>query len=212
MGSSRMEKEQGSPGKGPIPQWRAWSWIALVFGVQLLCSIAFSGLVNLSPADILLPLLVLLAGCSWALWMRRRHPDPIPPRQRWVPVGLYVLFIFFMSNRTFPGVDVSFDVSFFHPLEYATLGFFLGWALDGPSGRKVPTMLKLLFGGLVLGLFDEIHQSFVPGRHPSVLDLALDVAGTCAGGSIYRWVSAYQTDFRRAWPPPSRTGPAETAS
>ena len=69
------------------------------------------------------------------------------------------------------------------------------------------TKLKLLFGisivvGLIYAITDEFHQSFVPGRGPSVTDVCIDTAGVFAGilivlaiVSIYR---AFKNDNKKA--------------
>jgi VanZ family protein len=60
-----------------------------------------------------------------------------------------------------------------HAVEFAVLGLLLARAL-GRAG------LALAFGALY-ALSDEIHQSFVPGRYASPLDVLVDSAGVAVG-------------------------------
>lgn len=75
-----------------------------------------------------------------------------------------------------------------HGLEFAALGFLVIRMLHPgfqealrPSAFVLAFLLSLLFGGL-----DELRQGFVPGRDPSLVDLASDTAGILVGLLIYR--------------------------
>lgn len=60
-----------------------------------------------------------------------------------------------------------------HVFMYGALALLLRWAL-GDGGRG----LALAFGlALLYGISDELHQSFVPGRVPDILDLVSDGLG-----------------------------------
>lgn len=62
---------------------------------------------------------------------------------------------------------------------YAVLGAALAHAkVFGPS--RVPHVAMIALGAL-FGVTDEWHQSFVPGRDPSVGDWLADVAGVAFG-------------------------------
>ena len=65
----------------------------------------------------------------------------------------------------------------FHFVEYSALGFALYINRDSWGKRPLALMVLLL---LAYALSDEIHQSFVPGRDCSALDLAADAAGGLA--------------------------------
>jgi VanZ family protein len=57
------------------------------------------------------------------------------------------------------------------------------WA--GVTGRAV--LLGICISSLY-GVSDELHQSFVPGRHPEALDAAADLAGAAtAAGALWAW-------------------------
>lgn len=64
-----------------------------------------------------------------------------------------------------------------HFVVYAVLAFLWWRALSRHYGAN-RAILAATFGIAVLyGASDEFHQSFVPGRDPSWLDLLLDAAG-----------------------------------
>lgn len=68
-----------------------------------------------------------------------------------------------------------------HMAEYALLGVLLWTALGRSlSGLRIRAVLTAGIG-LVYAASDEIHQMFVPGRGPGVLDVLIDFAGLCAG-------------------------------
>jgi VanZ family protein len=71
---------------------------------------------------------------------------------------------------------------------YALLALWWWRALS--RGRKtLRATLGLAFGLAVLyGISDEFHQSFVPGRTPSLMDVLIDAAGAAVTlGVIWRW-------------------------
>jgi len=47
-----------------------------------------------------------------------------------------------------------------------------------------------LFLGAAVGALDELHQSFVPGRHSCIEDVAADVVGVAIGLALYLAVKA----------------------
>jgi VanZ family protein len=69
-----------------------------------------------------------------------------------------------------------------HAAEYAVLGALLFRAI-GRTG--------LAFGlGVLYAASDEIHQSFVPGRLGSPLDVVIDGAGVAVGIALWQTVRA----------------------
>ena len=113
-------------------------------------------------------------------------------------IGLAVLsagVIFWLSSRpTLPTPDVPSADKVAHFGAYAVLGALLAFATDR---RGLP--LALAAGlGVLYGALDELHQMYVPGRSPDVLDWAADAAGVAAACVLYSlWRS------RRA---PAKTG------
>lgn len=61
------------------------------------------------------------------------------------------------------------------------LGYLVARALAyyGRTGRVM--LMPALLLCLLYGMSDEFHQSFVPDRTPSVLDVAADTVGACIG-------------------------------
>jgi VanZ family protein len=73
---------------------------------------------------------------------------------------------------------------------YGTL-FALWWRALGPS-RAAAAMAAAIT--VLYGISDEIHQSFVPGRDASVLDVLIDAAGVAAAYGLL------VTANRARWP------------
>ena len=96
--------------------------------------------------------------------------------------------IWFFSGR--PGGDIPLPGGWdkpAHAAEYALLGYFLA---RGLGGRR--TALTGFFLAVSYGALDEFHQSFVPGRDPSGLDLIADALGAGAGA----WFGAVRRKAR----------------
>lgn len=119
---------------------------------------------------------------------------------QWGPALLWMGLIFLLSSRT-PGQLPNFGpFDLFvkkgaHAAGYAVLAMLLWRALK--SSRR-PFWWALL-GAAVYAFSDEWHQTFVPGRRGSLVDVLIDSLGALAGLLLLRWFQ------RRAPPPP---GPA----
>jgi VanZ family protein len=77
---------------------------------------------------------------------------------------------------------LDFQDKLAHFGEYMILAFLLARAFC--AGNATPTSRRLvaaLVAAAAFGLFDEIHQHFVPGRTASALDFAADAVGAMAG-------------------------------
>jgi VanZ family protein len=113
-------------------------------------------------AHIALPLLIMAA----LYWLSSVPGTPLPAEQevyalfQWVPPAL--------QNAL-------------HVPVYATLAFTLRWALG--AWPRVSSMAGLFACAIasVYGVFDEWHQSFVPGRYASLTDVAFNMAGAVVG-------------------------------
>ena len=70
-----------------------------------------------------------------------------------------------------------------HFCEYAILAFFFIQAFAAPPARG--TLAVALAGLVLLGLLDELHQAFVPGRFCSSRDLLFDTLGSISGLAAY---------------------------
>ena len=111
----------------------------------------------------------------------------------WLPLVAFCLVIFVQSSFPSPikDPDVPFFDKYLHLLAYAILGilFFRAYASlkkDGATARIA--FFSILSAGLY-GISDEIHQSFVPGRHADVMDALVDFVGAAAGVLCYRYVA-----------------------
>lgn len=67
---------------------------------------------------------------------------------------------------------------------YALLGFLVSLALCNYPLRYQKIFLYSLGICAAYAITDEIHQIFVPGRGPGVLDVLIDSAGACCGSLI----------------------------
>ena len=101
----------------------------------------------------------------------------------WLPVVAWAALIFALSSVPDLGTGLGgWDLvlrKLAHAAEYAVLGALLVRALGGPW---VAVAL-----GVAYAISDEIHQSFVPGRAGSPLDVALDAVGVAAGVAAWLW-------------------------
>jgi hypothetical protein len=100
----------------------------------------------------------------------------------WLPVVVWAALIFGLSSVPDLGTGLGgWDLvlrKLAHAGEYAILGALLARAL----GR--PWVAFAL--GAAYAVSDEIHQSFVPGRMGSPVDVAIDTAGVAAGVLVWR--------------------------
>jgi VanZ family protein len=105
----------------------------------------------------------------------------------WLLPILYLLLTFVLSGMSSPQVPFSVDTNLLHYPEYAVLSFLLIRALHaGKPG--LPSLFKFLLTFLlaaVWGFLDEVHQAFVPGRVPDILDLFHDAIGALFGLAFF---------------------------
>ena len=108
----------------------------------------------------------------------------------WLPPALYLLLIWTLSSRTsllpeappFPHFD-----KVAHFAEYGGLGLLLARAIGMTFGRFA-VGAAILFA-VSYGALDEVHQAFVPGRQPSLLDVLADLAGATSGALLWAWIA-----------------------
>ena len=102
----------------------------------------------------------------------------------WLPVVVWAALIFAFSSVPDLGTGLGgWDLvlrKIAHATEYAVLGALLVRA-TGRAG------LAFAFGTLY-AVTDELHQTFVSGRHGAPLDVAIDAAGVALG--ILVWQAA----------------------
>ena len=108
----------------------------------------------------------------------------------WLAVLVWMGIIFYFSSL--PGKDIPglfpFQDVLFHVIMYAALAYLFSRALKNIYSKL--TVARLVFltviFGIIYGLSDEFHQSFVPGRDASAFDLFIDAVGSFMGSIFYR--------------------------
>ena len=119
-----------------------------------------------------LPLLIMAV----LYWLSSLPGTPLPDDP-----ALYSLF-YWMP----PSVQNTLHVPAFAALAWAWC-----WAL----GAWLRVSIMQAIGAFAIasgyGVFDEWHQSFVPGRYASLTDVVLDVAGAAFGIWLAAWASRY---------------------
>lgn len=106
----------------------------------------------------------------------------------WIPALVWMGVIFYLSGRTgaelqsfFPFIE---DFNPGHVGAYFLLTLFYFAALS-KNGHRLPYR-KTIALCLIYGITDEVHQYFVPTRHPDIIDLARDMLGAgLALGTVY---------------------------
>jgi VanZ family protein len=111
---------------------------------------------------------------------------------RWIPALAWMVVIFAASSV--PGSDVPGRFGYWaHFVEYVVLGMALAFALQVETRRLWLAAVAL---AAVYAATDELHQAFVPGRNPDVLDWLTDVAGAATGAAVIAVVRR-KAAFRR---------------
>jgi len=108
-----------------------------------------------------------------------------------LPPVIYYAVIFYLSSRSYFPVAAPFGGfdKIVHAVEFGGLGFLLARALaKGFKSPRRKTFLVVFLLGAGLGLLDECHQYFVPGRSADLLDAAMDAVGIAAGMVAFLWI------------------------
>jgi VanZ family protein len=84
------------------------------------------------------------------------------------------------ASRSAPVVVNQLTV---HLIEFGVLALLLYRALSFRRGLFVQWVVVVVVT-TVYGISDELHQSFVPGRYPSWLDIVFDAVGAIMGSSV----------------------------
>ena len=102
----------------------------------------------------------------------------------------YMLLISILSHT--PQEDIPESIFFgpdgidylFHFVEYSILGFLLFKSLASDESVVNHVVQFSLLIGISFAILDEFHQSFVPGRHMSSIDMIFDSLGILFGTFI----------------------------
>ena len=146
--------------------------------------------------------------------MHRVRPIPAPPHPlavrvgSWVPVVLWMGVIFaFSSSPSLP--QASYDLldtlikKGAHLAEFAVLAILLYRALR-PTERQDRRSGLLAIGlAVAYAVTDELHQAFVPGRHPSPVDVGVDTVGSMIA---IIGLGVFRSGVRGFWPLPGGSG------
>jgi VanZ family protein len=104
----------------------------------------------------------------------------------WLPVVVWAAVIFAFSSVPDLGTGLgTWDTilrKIAHTAEYALLGALLLRAI-----RRVQLAFLL---GVLYAASDELHQTFVRGRHGSPIDVAIDAAGIAVGLVVWQRAEA----------------------
>jgi len=113
---------------------------------------------------------------------------------RWLPAAAQATLIFVLSAQ--PDLHLADEplLDFIlhkagHLAVYAILAALIGWALDVPGATRSRTWTFAVVACLVYAATDELHQGFVPGRHSTPVDVAIDMFGALLGLAAYAWVT-----------------------
>lgn len=103
---------------------------------------------------------------------------------RWFPVLLWMLLIFLFSSRQSQELP-SFGLV---DLLVKKAGHMVGYGvLMVLCYRAIGNWRKALAITILYACSDEFHQTFVPSRYGSVLDVGVDTAGAVLGFALYHW-------------------------
>ena len=107
---------------------------------------------------------------------------------------LYMFFIAYLSH--IPQDDLPAERSgienidlLFHFVEYSVLGFLLFQSIYVDKLLAINPLRGSILIGILFALSDEYHQSFVPGRHMSMMDMIFDSLGIIFGSSFVSRIS-----------------------
>ena len=99
----------------------------------------------------------------------------------------YMLLITLLSHvpqEDLPKSDLDSIDYPFHFAEYSILGFLLFRSITSDELLTFHPFYGSLLIGISFAILDEFHQSFVPGRHMSSIDMIFDSLGILFGTFI----------------------------
>ena len=113
--------------------------------------------------------------------MNSLHVNPL--LRYWLPPVVWMVLIFSLSAQpTLPSHhDGLFDTILkkaAHMMEYGILAFLLGRALSrGRGALSRSALVTVFFVSVLYAASDEYHQTFVPGRNGTPVDVGIDAVG-----------------------------------
>jgi hypothetical protein len=105
---------------------------------------------------------------------------------RLVPAVLYAALIYGVSSIPSSGLPSLADDRILHFAEYFGFGICLAFAAAAWARERFAVSHAVLaaLAGIAWAISDEWHQSFVPGRDPSLSDLLFDGVGLVAAQAL----------------------------
>jgi VanZ family protein len=111
------------------------------------------------------------------------------PKLTWFFILSYITLIFYFSSIPHPTQPIKgFEEEapiIEHIIEFAILGLLLFPGFRSLGYYKYALFFSLIFG-ISYGIFDEVHQYFVPGRDACILDMVINSIGTVIGVMVMR--------------------------
>ncbi|MDZ7262483.1 MAG: VanZ family protein [candidate division KSB1 bacterium] len=110
----------------------------------------------------------------------------------WLPALVWAGLLFYFSSiphLSAPDLGFDFQDKVEHFIVYGILGYLIARLIVG-SGNGNLQNGHLFWGaliGIVYGISDELHQSFVPGRYAGVDDVIADALGVIMAQMIFGW-------------------------
>ena len=107
----------------------------------------------------------------------------------WLPPLALMAVIFYLSDQ--PDLSTGLGIvdlvgrKVVHAGEYALL-CALWWRALRPAAREPVALAASLTVSIVYAVSDEVHQSFVPGRTGTPIDVAIDAVGAGLAALVIR--------------------------
>lgn len=97
----------------------------------------------------------------------------------WMPVVFWAIFIFTFSSVTTPMISPEHWQDFLikklaHVFEYSIFSLLLFRAFKGSGMTSKTALIYSLVTCIFYGITDEVHQTFTPGREPTMRDALID--------------------------------------
>ena len=110
----------------------------------------------------------------------------------WGPAAIWAAVLFLLSESE-PGTGALWTLGHDkvgHLGLYGVLGALLAWG--GHKSQVGYHISFLVLAGVLYGVLDEWHQSFVPGRTPSGGDILADAVGVILGVLAFRFLLVHE--------------------